>query len=125
MKLRMEAAAKLNYGLATIPQIKIPQPFQNSGHFYQMYTIMLPTQEIRDALQEDLASQGIMSKVYYQPVHLKTLYRKKYDYAENDLPRTEEISRRILTLPIYPGMSNEEIESIVKVITEFFQKRMV
>src|SRR3989344_5858979 len=77
MRLRIEAATTLNKDLSQIPEIKTPAPYQNSNHFYQMYTIMLPTQEIRDALQNYLAAQGIMSKVYYQPVHLKTLYQQK------------------------------------------------
>jgi len=123
MRLRIEAATTLNKDLSQIPEIKTPAPYQNSNHFYQMYTIMLPTQEIRDALQNYLAAQGIMSKVYYQPVHLKTLYQQKYNLREGMLPQTEKISQRVLTLPIYPGMSKEEIESIINSITAFFAQR--
>ena len=119
MKLRVDAAQRLNKGLSDIPEIRIPRPYQNSEHYYQMYTLMLPSQQIRDALQQHLAAKGIMSKVYYQPVHLKTWYRQKYGYQEGRLPITEDISQQVLTLPIYPGMSLEDAKYIISGIKEF------
>ena len=61
-----------------------------------------------------------MSKVYFNPVHLKTVYRKKYGYKNWNLPKTESLSKRILTLPIYPDLSNEEIEYVISSIYDFF-----
>ncbi len=123
MKLRLHAAQRLNEELLNIPEIKVPWPYPSSNHYYQMYTIMLPSEEIRDALQQNLATAGIMSKVYYQPAHLKTFYRQKYGYKEGDLPITEDISKKILTLPMYPGMDNKEINEIVTSIKKFFRER--
>ena len=124
MKLRVEAAHRLNEGLSTIPEIKIPLPYPHSDHYYQMYTLMLPTQDTRDALQKHLEKAGIMSKVYYTPIHLKTLYMNKYGYKEGDLRQTEEMSSKIVTLPMYPGMSEGEIETMVDSIQNFFGKKV-
>ncbi len=123
MKLRVDAAQQLHEGLLDLPGIKLPWPYPNSSHYYQMYTIMLSSQQLRDELQQHLAAKGIMSKVYYNPIHLKTLYRGKYGYKEGDLPQTEEISKRILTLPLYPGMGKEEAGQVIRSIRNFFGKR--
>ncbi len=124
MRLRVDAGSALSSGISNIPQIKVPIPHPHSDHYYQMYTIVLPTQDIRDALQKHLEKAGIMSKVYYNPIHLKTLYMNKYGYKIGNLPQTEEISSRIITLPLYPGMSGEEIETIVDSIQNFFGKKI-
>jgi perosamine synthetase len=57
-----------------------------------------------------------MSKVYFEPIHLKTFYRQRYNYKKGDLPKTENISKKVLTLPLYPTLTNEEIDYIVEKI---------
>ncbi|MDP3734284.1 MAG: DegT/DnrJ/EryC1/StrS family aminotransferase [Nanoarchaeota archaeon] len=121
VKLRKESGDALSAGLQQIKGVKVPLVYQNSDHFYQMYTITVENKTIRDALQKYLNEKGIMCRVYYDPVHLKSLYRQNFGCREGDLPQTEELSRRILTLPMYPGMSTEEINYIVSSVTEFFQ----
>ena len=121
MDLRITTGNYLNQHLKEITRLKIPQPYENSDHFYQMYTITLKDQATRDALQKYLEQKSIMSKVYYNPSHLKTFYMKNYNYKEGNLPKTESIAKRILTLPIYPGMPKEECDEIINAITEFFQ----
>ena len=62
-----------------------------------------------------------MSRPYYTPIHLKTFYKIKYGCMEGDLPKTEKISDKILTLPIWPGMKEEEMDFIINTIKEFFK----
>jgi len=127
-KMRIEAGEYLSRGLSEINAgmkkqiIKVPKPFENSDHLYQMYTIMVDDKQIRDDLQKYLAEKGVMSRPYYNPIHLKTFYRKNYGCKEGDLPRTEKISEKILTLPIYPGMKKEEMDLVVGSIREFFER---
>lgn len=121
MRLRIETGNYLNQHLIKIKEIKVPEPYHNSDHFYQMYTITLKDKSTRDALQKHLEQKRIMSKVYYNPSHLKTFYTKNYNYKTGDLPKTESFAKRILTIPIYPGMSKEEADEIIKAITEFFR----
>ena len=67
-----------------------------------------------------LASKGIMSKVFFKPVH-KTAFFKKIGYGTQNLLNTEKISRQILSLPTFPSLQIEEINYIVDSITEFFE----
>ncbi len=116
IKMRRERAGYLNDKLSEIKRIKIPTELENSYHVYQMYTIQLENNEIREKLQKDLAKGGIMTKVYFEPIHLKTYYREKYNYGKGDLPLTEEIAKKVLTLPLYPTLSDGEMDCIVEKI---------
>ncbi len=122
MSLRKKVAKLLNKGLEKIKEIKPHFPPKEFEHVYQMYTITLPGKSVRDKLQEHLKQKGIMSKVYFTPVHLKTYYKKNHQYKNNDLPKTEQISEKVLTLPLYPEMKMEEINFIISTIEKFFSK---
>ena len=61
-----------------------------------------------------------MTKVYFEPIHLKTFYKKEFGYKRGDLPMTEEISEKVLTLPLYPTLAKKEIDYIIKNIKNFF-----
>ena len=82
-----------------------------------MYTIRVDN---RDELMKYLAGKGIMTKVYFSPVHLTHFYKNELGYA-CELPVTEEISSQVLTLPMYPALTREEIDYIVEEMKRFFE----
>ena len=59
-----------------------------------------------------------MTKVYFDPIHIKTFYIEKFNYREGDLPETEKISKKVLTLQLYPTLSNKEMDFIVDKIKD-------
>ena len=87
-----------------------------------MYTIRVNEgKEKRDALSAYLARQGIMTKVYFHPVHQTNFYKNELGY-ETDLPVTENLSRQVLTLPMYPGLTEHEIDFIAGQVGTFFSR---
>lgn len=86
-----------------------------------MYTILLKNKQIRDGLQKFLEQKGIMTKVYFMPVHLKELYIKKWGWKKGDLPKTELLSEKVLTIPLYAEMSSDDLQYIIDSITNFFR----
>jgi perosamine synthetase len=121
--LRKEKAAYLDKKLKDIKGIIVPKSPKGFDHVYQMYTIMLSDKDARDKLQKHLESKGIMTKVYFNPIHLKTFYRREYCYKEGMLPFTEKLSERSLTLPMYPDLEPSELDHIIQSIKEFFEKK--
>lgn len=119
--MRRKKAAYFDSLLSKIGGIIIPKEQKGNFSVYQMYTIKLKNPSKRDLLQKFLADKGIMSKVYFNPVHLKTIYIKEYGYKEGDLPKTEEISRCVLNIPFYPQITEQEIDYISDSIKEFFK----
>ena len=99
-------------------EIITPNPPKDYYHVYQMYTIRV--NNYRDDLMKYLAEEGIMTKVYFSPVHLTHFYKNELGYTCK-LPVTEEISTQVLTLPMYPALTKDEIDFIIDKIKSFFE----
>ena len=106
--------------LKKINEIKLPNEPKDHLHVYQLFTIQLKNNLIRHKLQKFLASKGIMTKVFFEPIHLSKFY-KKSGFGKKSLSNTEKISRTVLSLPIFPGLKSEEITHICDSIKEFFE----
>lgn len=87
---------------------------------YHMYYILLPDRETRDALMKHLNDQGIMAVFHYIPLHSAPM-GLKMGYHEKDLPVTEELSGRILRLPLYFEITDEEKERVVRSVDTYFK----
>jgi len=119
IEMRREKASSLTAGLSEIKYVIPPNCPPGYFHVYQLYTIRVPS-NMRNALMKHLTKRGIMSKIYFSPVHLTTFYREKFGFKGGELPITEKVSREVLSLPIYPTMTNDEISYIIRSVGEFF-----
>jgi perosamine synthetase len=123
IKLRQENAAIITRSLSKLKEVVPPYVPPHCRHVCQMYTIKVNAPiGTRDELQEFLTSRGIATKVYFSPVHLAGFYRG-LGHRERELPQTEELSKKVLTLPMYPRLTDQELEYITSSIKEFFQAR--
>lgn len=85
---------------------------------YHMFYLLMPSLEIRQALIEHLKSSEIISVFHYVPLHLSRM-GKLYGGKEGDCPVTEEVSSRLLRLPFYNDLSEDDLARIVMAIREF------
>ena len=120
IQLRRRHARFYVLKLKKINEIKLPDEPKDHLHVYQLFTIQLKNNLIRNELQKFLASRRIMTKVFFEPIHLSKFYRKS-GFGKKSLPNTEKISQTVLSLPIFPGLKSEEIRHICDSIKEFFQ----
>jgi len=122
IKMRIKNAEYMSKELSNIEGIITPNPPKDYFHVYQMYTIRVKEGErMRDDLMKYLAEKGIMTKIYFYPVHLTEFYRDKIGYKEGELPITEEMAKYVLTLPMYPTLSKEEVDYIIETVNIFFR----
>lgn len=122
IRMRRENAKFISTRLSKYVQIQVPNPPIGYEHIYQMYTIRLQNNKIREDLHSYLLEKKIFSKVYFKPIHLTAFYKNKFATKEGMLPITEKISDEVLTLPLYPNMLQEEREYLVDSISEFFER---
>jgi perosamine synthetase len=121
---RRKVAAKLNSRLGRIEGIDVPTEPKGSKHTYQMYTIRVKEgRRTRNALNSFLSSKGINSKVYFEPVHRTRFYRELLGSRLPRLPVTEWASSRVLTIPVYPSMTDAEVNYTADCIEGFFARR--
>lgn len=121
IKLRRKNAKYLTKKLAAIDGVVPPSSPRGYFHAYQMYTIRVKDGN-RDALLKYLTRKSIMTKVFFYPVHLTHFYRKKLGYNVR-LPTTEEVSKQVLTLPMYPALTLGEMDYITDNIGEFMENQ--
>jgi perosamine synthetase len=92
-------------------------------HVYHQYTIRVKD-GMRDALRDYLRESGIGSEVYYPvPIHQQSFYTQKLGY-DLHLPVAELAAAEVLSIPIHPGLTAEELGSVVSVINNFTQQNL-
>jgi perosamine synthetase len=116
IRMRREKAAYYTKKISKIQDIRTPAESKGEYHVYQLYTMELPEKKTRDHLQQFLTNAKIMTKVYFEPIHLKTYYTKEFNYEKNDLPITENMAEKVLTLPLYPSLTKKEMDYIISTI---------
>ena len=96
------------------PKIRLLKPeVGNVHHIFPVFT------EERDKLQKFLAEQGIQTNIHYPiPIHLQKAY-KDLGYGPGDFPVAEELARTELSIPLYPGMTEEQIDQVVSALNQF------
>ena len=76
-------------------------------------TLFRSPAESRDRTLSELQARGVGVAVNYRAIHLLTYYRERFGFERGALPVAEQIGDRTLTLPLYPGMRDEEVEHVV------------
>jgi dTDP-4-amino-4,6-dideoxygalactose transaminase len=98
--------------------VTVPYVPSECEHVYHQYTIRVANGK-RDAMIEHLKKNEIGCGVYYPvPVHQQNYYTKDLGYKQS-LPETEKAALEVLSLPVHPGLSPADLESIVSAVNEF------
>jgi perosamine synthetase len=82
------------------------------------YVVQVPRDADRDAVIGELRTRGIDSKPYLPAIHLMSFYRERFGHREGELPVCEDVSRRSLALPFFPGLGDEQLERVCSGLAE-------
>lgn len=116
---RNAAAAFYDQELADINWLQVPVRSPNSTHVFHQYTIKLADGIDRDDFKKYLQSRGVPSMVYYPlPLHKQEAFRSER-YREGDFPVSENLCRRVISLPIHTEMTAEELSFITATIKAY------
>lgn len=116
IKMRRNDAGYYLEKLKQISDIKVFKIPEDYYHVYQLFSIQASK---RDLLSKYLEEKGIMTKIYFTPVHKAHFYQSKLNYS-CELPVTDKISESIISLPFYPGISRVDIDKVTNSIKEFY-----
>jgi dTDP-4-amino-4,6-dideoxygalactose transaminase len=95
-----------------------PRPADGDGQSWNMFCILLPDASMpRSAFRDALAARGIATGISYEALHLSTLGRR-YGYQRGDLPNTERIAERTVTLPLHAAMSIADVDRVCAACAE-------
>jgi dTDP-4-amino-4,6-dideoxygalactose transaminase len=114
---RRAHATKYRQLLSGTGDLILPHEDPRAKHVYHLYVVQT---ERRDALQQHLTSREVATGLHYPlPVHMQEAYRD-LGYKRGDLPVTEQVASRGLSLPMFAELSDEQIEYVGQAIGDFF-----
>jgi UDP-4-amino-4-deoxy-L-arabinose-oxoglutarate aminotransferase len=97
--------------------VDYPKVLPNSKHARHLFTIWVEP-ERRDEILGKLQDKGIGVAVNYRAIHLLSYYRQTFDYQRGMFPIAEKIGDSTISLPLYPKLTDEEVEYVIKVVKE-------
>jgi perosamine synthetase len=119
---RRKIADLYNRLLSDVDGIVLPP--RSEGAVSPVYHLYVIRTRCRDRLKTWLEGNGIMCGVHYVlPIHLQPVYRKMFGFKKGMYPRSEELCKTCLSLPIYPELSTDEVLFVSRKIHDFFGKK--
>ncbi|MEA2398479.1 MAG: perosamine synthetase [Thermoleophilaceae bacterium] len=114
---RARAAALYAEALRDVEGVALPCPDAGGdrrGWF--VYVVQLPPEVRRDGVIEALRARGIDSKPYLPAIHLMSFYRERFGHREGEFPVCEDVARRSLALPFFPGLSESQVARVAEAL---------
>jgi len=113
-EMRRKNSQYLTKNLSSVPWLDVPFESRNCTHVYQTYTIRTKNAN-RNKVAAHLKSQGIGASVHYDPpVHLQSFYLNS---KRGDMAVTERVANSIISLPMYPHISQGDLDHMIKIIS--------
>ena len=121
---RREIVNYYNEHLSSIPELILPYEDKFVSSNFHLYVLQIAEKSKYDRydLFNYLKSKNYNPMVHYIPIHLLSYYQKRLGYKKGDFPIAEKVYDRSISIPLYPSLTDIEIEKIVKEISYFFKK---
>jgi UDP-4-amino-4,6-dideoxy-N-acetyl-beta-L-altrosamine transaminase len=133
LKRRVEIAERYYSAFQEVEELSLPNPSSSLAavkkHAWHLYVIQLQLDKLKGTREDiyfALRAENIWPQVHYIPVHLHPYYQERFGYKKGDFPAAESFYERVLSLPLYPKMSDEDVENViigVKKVIDYYRKR--
>lgn len=125
---RRRVAAKYNDLLQNLDGIKLPVEMPYSKHVYHLFVVQVLSDDEksdgnnRDIMQKYLSDNGVSTGLHYPvPLHLQPCF-KNFGYNKGDFPVSENLAERALSLPMFPELTDQQIEYVCEHIIKFYKE---
>jgi len=118
---RRAIADKYNAGLAGLPLI-LPTILPDRLHAWHLYPVQVTSARVtRNQVIEQLKLRNIGSSVHFIPLHLTSYYQRAFGYRPGDFPVAEKTYERILSLPLFPGMTDHDVDRVIEALHDILR----
>jgi dTDP-4-amino-4,6-dideoxygalactose transaminase len=118
---RARYAKIYSQAFALLPEIATPQVTPGHRHAWHLYVIQLNLDQIQiDRAQfiQDLRVRNIGTSVHFIPVHLHPYYQETFGYRRGDFKEAEKLYDRMVSLPLYPGMTEDDVHDVIRAVED-------
>lgn len=125
LERRRYIAQRYTEAFIGVTQIMVPYVKLDRTSAWHLYVIKLDLDSLgidRAAFIEELKNRGIGTSVHFIPLHRHPFYRDAFGYAPDKFPNAEWLYERIISLPLYPGMTDNEIDYVIDNVSELCKK---
>ena len=115
---------KYNEAFAGMKHLRTPAEPQKVFSCFHLYAIQIDFNALgksRSQVMQELRDQGIGSQVHYIPVPTQPFYKNTFGYKDGDYPVAEKYYEQELSLPLYPGLSDEDVESVIRSVKKIIK----
>ncbi len=117
---RADIVSRYNSAFSDLDWLSLPAEDKKKQICFHLYTVQMDFQKMgrtRKQVMEYLHKQGIGTQVHYIPVHLQPYYREHYGYKPEDFPVAEAYYEKALSLPLFPGMGDADVQRVINLVT--------
>ena len=122
---RREIVQRYNKTFSRLEELEIPIERPEVEHAWHLYIIRLKLDRlkvIRNQFIEELKFRNIGTSVHFIPIHLHPYYQNKYGFKPDDFPIAYREYQRIISLPLYPKMTDQDVEDVIEAVTEIVRR---
>ncbi len=121
---RRSIARRYTEAFSQLSQVETPPESAHCEHAWHLYILRLHLERLdigRDAFIQKLTRANIGTSVHFIPLHLHPFYRNTYHLKADDFPVALRAYRRAISLPIYPGMTDEDVEDVIAAVEDIVE----
>ena len=125
---RSRLAQRYSDGLSSIAQLEIPSPRPDLLHAWHLYAIRLNLEMLRvdrNQFESQLRERSIGTAVNFIPIHYHSFYREGFDFHKGDYPVAEGAFDRLISLPLFPTMTNADVDRVVEAIEDIIENNRI
>jgi dTDP-4-amino-4,6-dideoxygalactose transaminase len=122
---RRRIAERYDKAFANLAEIQVPVRVPEIQHAWHIYVIQLELERLRmnrHEFIERLKKEGIGTSVHFIPLHLHPYYRDRFGYKPSDFPNASVVFERIVSLPIYPNMTETNVRDVIVAVRKLMQE---
>ena len=121
---RVEIAEAYTAAFGSEEALQPPAKRPHVEHAWHLYVLRLKPEALRidrDQFIDELTTRNIGTSVHFIPVHVHPFYRNKYGYAPNDFPVAFTNFERLLSLPMHPGLTDQDVADVIDAVLDVVQ----
>lgn len=122
---RHEIVKRYNEAFVSCPCLQIPVHRPYVEHAWHLYSLRLNLETLkidRDQFIDEMKERNIGTSVHFIPIHLHPYYRRKYGYQPEDFPVAYSNFLRLVSLPLYPRMSNKDVDDVIGAVLNVVER---
>jgi dTDP-4-amino-4,6-dideoxygalactose transaminase len=122
---RYEVVKQYNEAFGLLDEIETPTERENVQSAWHLYVLRLKLHRLmidRNQFIEEMKARNIGTSVHFIPIHLHPYYRDKYGWKPEDFPVAYQEFQRIVSLPLHPSLTNQDVSDIIATVTDIVHR---